>query len=175
METIAIKKQEQLFIDILLYEGGVNYSIKRKLWIKTLIWILIIDSILFFGLNITEIFLIISSTAMIIIGLFLYEYKHYLFTVSKESLIISYGEIFLLDSSKVKWNTTIDQCYFRQSKNKKNEFTRLTILDKKGFAITIQCIIPIDFFEKTNNKEPSDYYIHSKTDWNVLMEYLEIR
>lgn len=167
-------QQHQDYIEIPLYQQGKAHTSLGHIIIKVFSVVLIGIGILYFIVKVTAIVFSILIVCLVLLFIFIYEYYDHLFPSSQETLIIAYGEIHLLDKDSVKWCKPIKACQFEQVVFQNTQMPIIKIVDNQQFNMTVQ-YTPIDFFKQTFDTSSEHYIIYSKTNWNTLLELLDLK
>lgn len=177
MSNTIIKNQEQLFIEIPLYESKV---IRPNFWGvfgKIITAIIFVIACIYYGLAIEEGLLIISATTMTMLVILSYEYRDYLFPVSNHTLVIAYKELYFIDDNEVEWSMPLQHVQIKVFQNDVvNDFFKINInvsnvLIIKYINSSFWDNLPFDEVFSDENCT-TVYHIYTLSDWEILIQTL---
>ncbi|MEM8528924.1 MAG: hypothetical protein AAGG68_30095 [Bacteroidota bacterium] len=171
--TTKIVDTRQDFTEIPLYDPIRSYTNVRILILGLGILILTVNAVLYIRLGMTVTALVVSLLTATICLSGSYYYRNFLFLNNIGTLMIAYGEIYLIAQKSIQWSVALEDCQVEQLQAQDTQSPTLRLYDQQQFEIRIQYLLPTNFWKKTPVTKNVAYRIFSKTDWKKLKEVLK--
>lgn len=166
MEADILKQEKILQIKLVQYEQLTTKKLVRRIEIGLFV-LLLIGAITYYYFNIDSTMILLNlSLLTLVFSFILFPLTDYSLT-NNITLIIAFGEFQLMKNEKI---TQFENISYLDFKHRESASSKIPILTIKGPTFSE---ISIGYGNPKNSdiEQPIDYLIHSKLDWEILMDF----
>ncbi|MEM9835712.1 MAG: hypothetical protein AAF828_04380 [Bacteroidota bacterium] len=171
--TVNSTEARQDFLEIALYRT-TRWYVYAPIMMGLLTGLVITADVAFYlimGLSPTMV-AISLLTLCLLLGI-VYRYRHYLFPASLGTLIIAYGELYLIVQKQIQWSVSLKYCEVQIIQAADTHLLTLRLFDQQQLPIRIQYLRQMSLRKPPVDVERTAYGIFSATDWQKLLLALE--
>ncbi|MEM6769318.1 MAG: hypothetical protein AAF597_01940 [Bacteroidota bacterium] len=163
----------QDFVEIPLY-GTTRWYVYAPIILALLTALVLTVDLSFYlmlGISITTVaFSLLSLCLLLVLS---YRYRRFLFPASRGTLMIAYGELYLVVQKRIQWSVSLKHCQVEKFQARDTQLPTLRLYDQRQLPIRIQYLRQMPCQQPLDVVENSAYGIFSSADWHRLTKALE--